>query len=427
MVTINVLSNDSDQGDGDTLTVQSTLATPPANGTAVVNSDGTIAYTANSSYKGEDSFVYVITDGTGTAQAKVTITVSARPSSSHSTPTPEPVITIIDTPEPTQRPVTSGSGNAAAPTPAPSSSSAPSSPTPTGSQDVKLYNEEKPVESGEWSNTQVNLAVTDENGQPDTMLYRLKGETEWKTLPVGEELTFGETGEYTVEYRSGNSEEVKEKVVLVDLLPPAVPEMTQTASDDGSITISFNFLSDPGNSGNEFLILPTGEKIPLSAPITFTAPKDGEYSFTLIDKAGNTTTFNVPVKAAVHSVTLNFGPEPTNIWHAIAAAGIGLLLILLLFRRPVKFIFEDIDNTGKKYRAVRKRFAKIPKKEKTLILALNPPKKAHDAHELTVRFTRPFTRFMRQRHVVLTLDDRTLGKYYIEKDQKGNWEVTLPL
>ena len=432
-VTVNVLSNDSDQGDGDTLTVQSTLATAPANGTAVVNSDGTIAYTANSSYKGDDSFVYVLTDGIGTAQAKVTVTVTARPSnSSHSTPTPEPVITIIDTPEPTQRPATSSGGSASTPAPAPSAQPTPSAPTstspsPTGSQDVTLYNEEKPMESGEWSNTPVNLAVTDENGQPDTMLYRLKGETEWKTLPVGEELTFSETGEYTVEYRSGNSKEIKEKVVLVDLLPPAVPEMTQTTGDDGSITISFNFLSDPGNSGNEFLILPTGEKIPLGAPITFTAPKDGEYTFTLIDKAGNTTTFNVPVKAAVHSVNLNFGPEPAQTWRAVAAAGIGLLLLLLLFRRPVKFIYEGNDNTGKKYRAVRKRFARIPKKEKTLTLALNPPKKARDAHELTVRFTRPFTRFMRQRHVALTLDDRKLGEFYIEKDQKGNWEVTLPL
>ncbi len=99
--------------------------------------------------------------------------------------------------------------------------------------------------------------------------------------------------------------------------------------------------------------------------------------------------------------------------------------MLLLFRRPGKIIFEGVDGNGKKYRAVGKRFARIPKKEETLTLELKPPQKARDANELTVRFTRPFTRLMRERYVELTLDDKRLEGFFIGKDQKGQWEVTV--
>lgn len=424
-VNVNVLFNDSDQGDGDTLIVKTTLAAEPAHGTVVVNPDGTISYKAASSYKGEDTFAYVLTDGTGEAQATVTVTVTASSSSSDDDDdiivvTPRPTtITTIPTPAPVYTPRKESTTPVV--TPAPEASTAP---MPTQSQDVKLFTDEKPMESGEWSNSPVNLTVTDENGQPDTILYRLKGETEWKTLPVGEQLTFDETGEYTVEYRTGNDKDVKEKVVLVDLLPPAVPEIT-TTDDGGSTQISFNFLSDPGNSGNEYLILPDGEKIPLSAGFTYNAPKDGIYTFTLMDRAGNTTTFAVPVHASINAGSVSISPGYPYTGQVIAAGSAGLLLFLLLFRRPVKIIYEGVDGKGKKYRAVRKRFARIPKKEETLTLELKPPQKAQDAKELTVRFTRPFTRLMRERHVELTLDDKRLDEFFIEKDQKGQWEVTV--
>jgi hypothetical protein len=137
-----------------------------------------------------------------------------------------------------------------------------------------------------------------------------------ETLPVGEQLTFDETGEYTVEYRTGNDKEIKEKVVLVDLLPPAVPEIT-TADNAGSTEITFNFLSDPGNSGNEYLILPDGEKIPLSAGFTYNAPKDGIYTFTLVDKAGNTTTFAVPVHASITAGSVSAGPSLPHLPQAL--------------------------------------------------------------------------------------------------------------
>ena len=74
IVNINVLTNDSD-ADGDTLSV--TSASSGANGSTVVNSDGTITYTPNAGYSGTDSFTYTISDGRGgEAAATVNVTVN---------------------------------------------------------------------------------------------------------------------------------------------------------------------------------------------------------------------------------------------------------------------------------------------------------------------------------------------------------------
>ena len=73
-VTIPVLVGDSDP-DGDPLTI--TGVTPPANGTAVVNADGTITYTPNPGFVGTDTFTYTISDGRGgSVTATVTVNVT---------------------------------------------------------------------------------------------------------------------------------------------------------------------------------------------------------------------------------------------------------------------------------------------------------------------------------------------------------------
>jgi hypothetical protein len=72
-VTIAVLTNDTD-ADGDTL-VPSIVAAP-TNGTATVNTDGTVLYTPNTGFAGADSFTYMVNDGTVDSNvATVTITV----------------------------------------------------------------------------------------------------------------------------------------------------------------------------------------------------------------------------------------------------------------------------------------------------------------------------------------------------------------
>jgi large repetitive protein len=70
---IAVLGNDSDP-DGDSLTVTTASA---ANGTVVINADGTVTYTPNANFNGTDTLTYTISDGQGgTSTAVVTITVA---------------------------------------------------------------------------------------------------------------------------------------------------------------------------------------------------------------------------------------------------------------------------------------------------------------------------------------------------------------
>ncbi|MFD1159343.1 Hint domain-containing protein [Roseovarius aestuarii] len=74
-IVIDVLDNDSDV-DGDLLEV--TSATDGANGITAINPDGTITYTPNSEFVGEDTFSYTISDGAGgTDTATVTVSVGA--------------------------------------------------------------------------------------------------------------------------------------------------------------------------------------------------------------------------------------------------------------------------------------------------------------------------------------------------------------
>jgi len=73
--TVAVLANDSD-ADGGTLAV--TAVTQGANGTVVINADGTVTYTPNAGFAGTDSFTYEVSDGQGgTATGTVTVTVNA--------------------------------------------------------------------------------------------------------------------------------------------------------------------------------------------------------------------------------------------------------------------------------------------------------------------------------------------------------------
>ena len=74
--TSDLLANDSDV-DGDTLTVNFTPISGPANGTLSVNSVGSFSYTPDADFNGTDSFTYEITDGNGlTSTAVVNITVT---------------------------------------------------------------------------------------------------------------------------------------------------------------------------------------------------------------------------------------------------------------------------------------------------------------------------------------------------------------
>jgi hypothetical protein len=72
-----VLANDSDGGDGGTLTV--TSYTQPAHGTVVVNSDGSFTYTPDDDFVGQVCFDYTVSDGIDTDTAQVCIELTNEP------------------------------------------------------------------------------------------------------------------------------------------------------------------------------------------------------------------------------------------------------------------------------------------------------------------------------------------------------------
>ncbi|MBN1505372.1 MAG: tandem-95 repeat protein [Sedimentisphaerales bacterium] len=75
-ITICVLNNDHDD-DGDALTV--TGVGQPASGSAALNADGTVTYTPNTWFTGQDAFSYTISDGKGgTSSADVTVVVNPK-------------------------------------------------------------------------------------------------------------------------------------------------------------------------------------------------------------------------------------------------------------------------------------------------------------------------------------------------------------
>ncbi|WP_257669673.1 Ig-like domain-containing protein [Parapedobacter tibetensis] len=79
-VTIPVLNND-EEGDAPIDSATVTIVTPPTNGTVTVNTDGTVVYTPNPGFIGEDTFTYTVEDENGNPSntATVVVQVTARP------------------------------------------------------------------------------------------------------------------------------------------------------------------------------------------------------------------------------------------------------------------------------------------------------------------------------------------------------------
>ncbi|MEE2882874.1 MAG: Ig-like domain-containing protein [Planctomycetota bacterium] len=78
VLSIAPLANDSDP-DGDLLTLVGLLS-GPFHGSSVINSDGTLTYSADDNFEGNDTMIYVVQDGHGgsaTATIVVTVTASA--------------------------------------------------------------------------------------------------------------------------------------------------------------------------------------------------------------------------------------------------------------------------------------------------------------------------------------------------------------
>ena len=94
-VKIRILDNDSTSDPTRfPLVIKADPVSPPSNGTVIYNSDGTVTYTPNSGYTGDDSFSYkicainqgVVTDYCGTAVVKINVKAALPPDSYYAIP-----------------------------------------------------------------------------------------------------------------------------------------------------------------------------------------------------------------------------------------------------------------------------------------------------------------------------------------------------
>ncbi|AWB67163.1 hypothetical protein C2869_12270 [Saccharobesus litoralis] len=78
-VVIDVLSNDADIEDTSFASSQITIVNPPSQGSATIDTEGTITYTPNDNVNGSDSFTYTVTDSESATsnEATVDITIAA--------------------------------------------------------------------------------------------------------------------------------------------------------------------------------------------------------------------------------------------------------------------------------------------------------------------------------------------------------------
>ncbi|MBY8975109.1 tandem-95 repeat protein [Rhodobacteraceae bacterium NNCM2] len=94
-VTFDPAANDSDD-DGDTVTATA-IASQPANGTAVLNPDGTVTYTPDPDFNGNDSFEVTVSDGLG-GSTNSTVSVTVNPVNDDPTAVDDGDTTTVDVP-----------------------------------------------------------------------------------------------------------------------------------------------------------------------------------------------------------------------------------------------------------------------------------------------------------------------------------------
>ncbi len=151
--------------------------------------------------------------------------------------------------------------------------------------------------AGTWTNQTVNVVASSaEDASKVTYYYDMDGGT--SAAATGMDVT---AGVHTVNIKAAdeynNTATVGAYLARVDKQQPAVPEIVESISG-GSVVLTLTLQGDPGGSGNDKLTLPDGTVVKASGNPTFSLAKNGVYSFTLTDIAGNRRAFTHTVRSA---------------------------------------------------------------------------------------------------------------------------------
>ncbi|NCC22258.1 MAG: tandem-95 repeat protein [Alphaproteobacteria bacterium] len=168
---------------------------------------------------------------------------------------------------------------------------------PTGSVVSMRTADGRAYTAGTWTNQNVTVqASSAQDASTVVYYYAMDGAAE----EAGDGMTVtGGVRTVSVIARDefGNQTALGGYLARVDKQPPAVPQMRESISG-ANVIVSFSLQADPGGSGNDYLILPDGSTLNAGGTLQFATAKNGTYSFTLVDVAGNRRTFSYTVSSA---------------------------------------------------------------------------------------------------------------------------------
>ncbi|MEI6101544.1 MAG: hypothetical protein WCP73_06875, partial [Eubacteriales bacterium] len=225
--------------------------------------------------------------------------------------------------------------------------------------------------------------------------------------------------------RAGNLTEAVFGPYTLDTTPPKVAyKVSNVTPQSGDILL--NFTDDA--TGTVTIQLPDGTVQTSSVTdFHFTAKHSGVYIIEIVDAAGNVTkqtvTVTLPETAIPQSAAL---PLPGMNWYVLAGAFAALALIILLILlwalRPVCITYvADTNKTIK----VKKRFARVPGKGKTLKVDVTPRRQYTNLGFITVLFRRGFTKKMYERNVSILLNGEEIVFETVQKEKGKRWRKSL--
>ena len=102
--------------------------------------------------------------------------------------------------------------------------------------------------------------------------------------------------------------------------------------------------------------------------------------------------------------------------------GFGLLLILLLFTRPIKLVHIYVNKkTGKTKRITKRYFASMVKKDGKLSIRSNHHYQSQSPDTTYIEIKAWYVKHLRNKHVVYEYSNQIILIEMIEKDYKGKW------
>ncbi len=167
---------------------------------------------------------------------------------------------------------------------------------PTGTIVTMRTADGRTYTAGTWTNQTVSVVASSAtDASKVTYYYAMDGGT--SAAGTGMDVVAGvHTVDITAMDEFSNTQKVGSYLARVDKQQPAEPEVSESSSG-ASIVLSFTFATDPGGSGNNKITLPDGTSVNAADHPTYAVTKNGTYSFSLTDVAGNRRAFTYTVSS----------------------------------------------------------------------------------------------------------------------------------